>query len=87
MVKGKPWSIEDEKKLKNWVTSGVSIDSLVFSFYGQYTMDVTLRKMGRLGLEEVAAEKKFVTATSFKLPEELPNIEETLKTWGLICSF
>jgi hypothetical protein len=80
-VKGKPWSVEDEKKLKDWVTSGVSVDALVFSFDGQYTKDAILRKMGRLGLEVVAAEKKIVTATSsLELPEELPSIEETLIT-------
>jgi hypothetical protein len=31
-VKGKPWSAEHEKKLKEWVTSGVSVDALVFNF-------------------------------------------------------
>ena len=81
MVKGKPWSVEDEKKLKDWVTSGVSVDALVFSFDGQYTKDAILRKMGRLGLEVVALEKKNGAATpSLELPEELPSIEETLKT-------
>ena len=37
MTKGKTWSLEDEKKLKDWVNSGVSVDALVFSFGGQYT--------------------------------------------------
>jgi hypothetical protein len=79
LLKGKPWSVEDEKKLKDWVNLGVSVDAMVFSFDGQYTKDAILRKMGRLGLEVVALEKKNGTATpSFKLPEELPSIEETL---------
>jgi hypothetical protein len=80
-VKGKPWSVEDEKRLKDWVNLGVSVDAIVFSFDGQYTKDAILRKMGRLGLEVVALEKKNVKATSsFELPEELPSIEETLLT-------
>ena len=73
MVKGKPWSAEDEKKLKDWViTSGVSVDALVFSFDGQYTKDAIYKKMERLGLEVVDEEKKNLsTTTSLELPEEL----------------
>jgi hypothetical protein len=78
-VKGKPWSVEDEKKLKDWVTSGVSVDALVFSFDGQYTKDAIYKKMERLGLEVVDEEKKNIsTTTSLELPAELPSVEETL---------
>jgi hypothetical protein len=78
-VKGKPWSVEDEKKLKDWVTSGVSVEALVFSFDGQYTKDAIYKKMERLGLEVVDEEKKNIsTTTSLELPEELPSVEETL---------
>jgi hypothetical protein len=58
LVKGKPWSVEDEKKLKDWVTSGVSVDALVFRFDGQYTKDAIYKKIERLGLEVVDEEKK-----------------------------
>jgi hypothetical protein len=78
-VKGKPWSVEDEKKLIDWVTSGVSVEALVFSFDGQYTKDAIYKKMDRLGLEVVDEEKKNIsTTTSLELPEELPSVEETL---------
>ena len=78
-MKGKPWSVEDEKKLKDWVTSGVSVDALVFSFDGQYTKDAIYKKMERLGLEVVDEEKKNIsTTTSLELPAELPSVEETL---------
>jgi hypothetical protein len=78
-VKGKPWSVEDEKKLKDWVTSGVSVEALVFSFDGQYTKDAIYKKMERLGLEVVDEEKKNIsTTTSLELPAELPSVEETL---------
>jgi hypothetical protein len=79
LVKGKPWSVEDEKKLKDWVTSGVSVDALVFSFDGQYTKDAIYKKIERLGLEVVDEEKKNIsTTTSLELPAELPSVEETL---------
>jgi hypothetical protein len=79
LVKGKPWSVEDEKKLKDWVSSGVSVDALVFSFDGQYTKDAIYKKIERLGLEVVDEEKKNVsTTTSLELPAELPSVEETL---------
>ena len=80
-MKGKPWSVEDEKKLKDWVTSGVSVDALVFSFDGQYTKDAIYKKMERLGLEVVDEEKKNISTTTsleLELPAELPSVEETL---------
>jgi hypothetical protein len=80
-VKGKPWSVEDEKKLKDWVTTGVSVDALVFSFDGQYTKDAIYKKMERLGLEVVDEEKKNISTTTsleLELPAELPSVEETL---------
>jgi hypothetical protein len=80
-VKGKPWSAEDEKKLKDWVTSGVSVEALVFSFDGQYTKDAIYKKMERLGLEVVDEEKKnnsTTTSLELELPAELPSVEETL---------
>ena len=78
-MRGKPWSVEDEKKLKDWVTSGVSYDALVFSFDGQYTKDAIYKKIERLGLEVVDEEKKNVSSTTtLELPKELPSIEETL---------
>ena len=56
-----------------------TLSILVFSFDGQYTKDAILRKMGRLGLEVVAAGKKIVTATSsLELPAELPSVKEIL---------
>ena len=81
-MKGKPWSLEDEKKFKEWITSGVSVDALVFSFDGQYTKDAIYKKIERLGLEVVDEEKKTASTTTSKieLPEELPSVEETLKT-------
>jgi len=77
MAKGKPWSVEDEKKLKDWITSGVSVDALVFSF-GQYTKDAIYKKIERLGLVVDEEKKNLSTTTSLKLLAELPSVEETL---------
>jgi hypothetical protein len=70
MTKGKPWSLEDEKKLKDWVNSGVSVDTPVFSFDGQYTKNAILKKAERLGLV-VGVEKKIAptTTSNLTLPE------------------
>lgn len=81
-MKGKPWSLDDEKKLKEWVTSGVSIEAIVLSFENRFTKEAVLKKANRLGLEVVGVEKKIAKTTTSKLelPEELPSVEETLKT-------
>jgi hypothetical protein len=78
--KGKPWSVEDEKNLKDWVISGVSVGALVFRFDRQYTKDAIYKKIVRLGLEVVDEEKHNLSTTTSKLelPKELPNVEETL---------
>jgi hypothetical protein len=87
MAKGKPWSVEDEKKLKDWITSGVSVDALVFSFDGQYTKDAIYKKIERLGLEVVDEEKKNLsTTTSLKLLAELPSVEETLMKLSVVLA-
>jgi hypothetical protein len=78
MAKGKPWSSEDEKKLKDWITSGVSVDALVFSFDGQYTKDAIYKKIERLGLEVVEQKKITSTTTAIELPQDLPSVEETM---------
>jgi hypothetical protein len=79
-LKGKPWSMEDEKKLRDWVTSGVSVDALVFSFDGQYTKDAIYKKIERLGLEVVDEERHNLSTTTsnLELPDELPSVEEEL---------
>ena len=52
MTKGKPWAIEDEKNLKDWLKMGVNLDSLVFSFDGKYSKNAIYQKMIDLGLKE-----------------------------------
>jgi len=82
MTKGKPWPHEDEKKLTEWVTSGIGVDVIVISFDGKYSKNAVQQKMLDLGLklkEEETVRKKHVSS-SFELPAELPSVEEALKT-------
>lgn len=84
MTKGKPWSPEDEKKLKEWVQSGIAdLAVLSFSFEGKYSKNAIYQKMLDLGIaskEEEASKHNSSSSTTLTLPDELPSIEEALKT-------
>jgi hypothetical protein len=84
MVKGKPWSVEDEKKLKEWVESGITdLAVLSFSFDGKYSRNAVYQKMLDLGIaskEEEASKHNSSSSTTLTLPDELPSVEEALKT-------
>ncbi len=80
MTKGKPWPADDEKSLRDWVASDISLDVIVFSFDGKYSKTAIQQKMLDIGLrfkEEESFEKKL---NSSELPLELPSVEEALKT-------
>jgi hypothetical protein len=83
-VKGKPWSVEDEKKLKEWVESGITdLAVLSFSFEGKYSRNAIYQKMLDLGIasrEEEARKNNSSSSIRLTLPEELPSVEEALKT-------
>ncbi len=84
MTKGKPWSPEDEKRLKDWVSEGVNdLGVLSFSFEGKYSKNAIYQKMLDLGLSarEEEAKKTVVSSSSaMVLPDELLSVEESLKT-------
>ncbi len=80
MVKGKPWPLEDERKLKDWFTSGTNeLRVLAFSFENKYTENAVYQKLLDLGLLSDGNREKHSFATNLELPEELPSIEEQLK--------
>ena len=82
-MKGKPWSVEDEKKLKEWVESGITdLAVLSFSFDGKYSRNAVYQKMLDLGIasKEEEASKHNSSSTTLTLPDELPSVEEALKT-------
>ncbi len=97
LTKGKPWPIEDEKQLTDWFNSSTKdLRVLAFSFDGKYSENAIYQKLLDLGLiqkeEETRGEhtsSSSTTTTGFtssklELPEELPSVEETLKTCGCI---
>jgi hypothetical protein len=85
LTKGKPWPIEDERKLKEWFTSGTTdLGVLASSFDGKYSENAIYQKLLDLGMiekEEEETGKKCSSSSSFlELPDELPSVEEALKT-------
>lgn len=84
MPKGKPWSVDDERKLKEWFKSGIKDFSILSSsFDGKYSPNAVYQKLLDLGLiskEEEVRKKRPSSSTALKLPAELPSVEETLKT-------
>ncbi len=84
MTKGKPWPADDEKKLRDWFTSGtIDLGVLAFSFNGEYTEEAIRQKLIKLGLVKEQQQPKnsnCCCSTQLELPKDLPSIEETLKT-------
>ena len=83
MVKGKPWLTEDEQKLTSWFRSGITdLRVLAFSFDGKFTEEAIRQKLINLELlkEQQQLKNACCCSSELKLPEELPSVEETLKT-------
>jgi hypothetical protein len=80
LVKGKPWPVEDERKLKDWYNSGTNeLRVLAFSFENKYTENGIYQKLLDLGLLSEEDRKKHSSSTTLELPPELPSVEEELK--------
>ncbi len=79
MVKGKPWTVDEEKQLRDLLAAGKSVRSIAKNL-GK-TRDSVRIKIARLELEEVVRAKteRTTTTSSLQLPSELPNIELELK--------
>ncbi|MBT0160765.1 hypothetical protein G4O51_12365 [Candidatus Bathyarchaeota archaeon A05DMB-2] len=75
-MKGKPWTVEEENKLRKLLSEGVSIDSIAAQL-GKSRESVAM-KASRLGLDVVVTKPK-VTTTSIKLPDKLPSVEDALR--------
>jgi len=78
MTKGKPWTPEEEKQLKQMLQANKSVRTIAKTL-GK-TRECIRMKIARLGLEVVvASEHQPITTTQLVLPTELPSVEETLK--------
>ncbi len=83
MVKGRPWDLEDEKKLTSWFRAGtVDLRVLASSFDGKYSEEGIRQKLIKFGLlrEQQQQKNQCCCSSKLELPEELPSVEETLKT-------
>jgi hypothetical protein len=84
MTKGKPWPADDERKLKDWYTTGTTdLRVLAFSFDGRYTEEAIRQKLIKFNLLKEQQQPKNSTSCcsiQLELPKELPSIEETLLT-------
>ena len=74
-MRGKPWSVEEEKQLKALVDAKTSIE-VVAAKLGRRP-DAVMIKCKRLKIEVVVA-KGYTTTTSIVVPKELPSVEEAL---------
>ena len=80
MVKGKPWSVEEEKQLRELVEAKAPLTVIMAKLHK--SVDSVQKKCARLGLEvDGDAKKNRAPSSSFglKLPAELPSVEEALK--------
>lgn len=78
-MKGKPWTVEEEKQLQNLIRADKSV-RVIAKAMGK-TRDCIRKKIARLGLEVVVhSESHGTTTSSLTLPSELPSVEEALKT-------
>src|SRR5450759_741309 len=76
MTIAKPWSVEEEKQLKELVEAKTSIE-VIAAKLGRRP-DAIMIKCKRLKLEVVVG-KGYTTTTSIAVPKELPSVEEELK--------
>jgi hypothetical protein len=83
LTKGKPWPAEDERKLRDWFTSGTTdMGVLAFSFDGQYSEEAIRQKLMKFGLLRVEQQQAVDSCCSSPvgLPDGLLSVEETLRS-------
>ena len=77
-MKGKPWTVEEEKQLKDLVAAKTPLKVIAKLLHKRTT--AVAMKLQRLEIEVVVdAEKNTSTTTSLSLPKDLPSVEEALQ--------
>jgi len=76
MPKGKPWTVEEEKQLRELLGASKSL-KVVANTLGK-TENAIRQKMIKLGLKEEKKSQINIFSSS-NLPEDLPSVEEQLK--------
>jgi hypothetical protein len=78
MPKGKPWLVEEERKLRKLREEGKTVAEIALRM--KNTPDAIKQKLRRVGLKVVTLQKSGGTTTSeLIMPDELPSVEEALK--------
>ena len=80
-MKGKPWSVDEEQRLKQMLLENKSV-RVIAKAMGK-TRDCVRKKIERLGIEVVVRsenqQRSTTSSLSLVLPGELPSVEEALK--------
>ena len=77
MPKGKPWTVNEERLLRELRIDGKTVAEIALRM--NKTPDAVKKKLGRLGLKVVVSDKKFGgTTNELIMPREMPSIEESL---------
>lgn len=76
MPKGKPWTIEQERKLQDLVKAKLSLERIAREL--GVSTDSVRQKMRRLGLEVVGQSDLRRSTTTCDLPKDLLTIEQVL---------
>lgn len=79
MPKGKPWTVEEERELKQLIEAGCNAYNIAVRL-GK-APNAVYEKAKRLGLKVIiSSQKRKIITSNVELPEDLPSIEEALKT-------
>jgi hypothetical protein len=76
-MKGKPWTGEEEKKLRELINKGASAEAIAGNL-GK-SKNAVYQKCLDLGLKLKEEAIPTHTSSSLKLPKDLPSLEETLR--------
>ena len=77
-MKGKPWTVAEEKQLRALIEAKLSLSVIAKRL--RKPEEAVRQKIRRLGLEVVEQSKIVCSTTSrLVLPKELPSVEESLK--------
>jgi hypothetical protein len=84
IMKGKPWTVEEEKQLRELVLAHRPLGVIAGSL-GKTTESIRC-KMARMGLvDDNQPKSERSLSTKLKLPVDLPSVEEQLKAVMMKC--
>ncbi|MCW4048066.1 MAG: hypothetical protein NWE99_11000 [Candidatus Bathyarchaeota archaeon] len=77
MPRGKPWTVDEEKQLRDLINAGYDANEIA-NVMGKDAHAV-YEKAKRLGLKVIMRKKQRVITSALELPADLPSVEEQLK--------